>query len=118
MTCAQKLNLAENRLQACQKLGADRPQPNSPTTQVPVKAAGPILVKSGHECMPPNGLPNGDHEEYLGSFNDAAACAAQCKATSGCNFFVLAQGGGDCYWEYDTACAGKFIGAGYDVYKP
>ena len=80
MTCAQKLNLAENRLQACQKLGADRPQPNSPTTQVPVKAAGPILVKSGHECMPPNGLPNGDHEEYLGSFNDAAACADMKKA--------------------------------------
>jgi len=85
---------------------------------------GFTLWKKGRECLPAHG-GNGGSEKKLGSGMSMEQCAAKCRATKGCNFFVIGAGPkkGHCYWEYDAACRGATVQNKrlekdhYDIYR-
>ena len=61
---------------------------------------GHTLLKAGNECAAVNGETDLEEQDTL------AECAAACRATSGCKYFIYGQVGtvkaNRCYWEKTT----------------
>ena len=82
--------------------------------------AGFTLLRHFAECT--------SDDTQLGNFGDVDDCAAACRDTPGCRFFVYGLGSspftaedksGRCWWEYTTSptCAEGWEPDSYDFYE-
>ena len=70
------------------------------------------LVKEKVQCKSSDTLIHRD-------LDNAAECAAYCRAQDGCNFFLLKRPNGTCYWEKtsDASCPEGFKDHQYNFYE-
>ena len=71
------------------------------------------LRRQGMECK--------SSDSKLGNFGSLDECAAACKKTTGCNFFIYGFGtkSGACYWEFteQNSCDEGWEEDLYDFYE-